>query len=136
MQERDASLDSRIGGEDGEIVGSIFNERQERILKIAVVVMGAMLVIGFALLVALVVYRASKTKPVAPLAPAGVSVPLAGGAAEAAIPKGATWLASSIDGNRLVVTLKTADGGLQLMVIDIAGGQLIGDMRLKAGQQP
>lgn len=134
MQERDASLDSRTDGEDGETGGSIFNERQERILKIAVVTMGAMLVAGFALLVALVVYRASKAKPAAPIAPAGVAVPIAAGPMDAALPKGATWLASSIDGNRLAVTLKMPDGGLQLLVLDIASGQLVADMRLKAGQ--
>lgn len=133
MQNRDAPVADDEGGEDA-FSGSILNERQERILKIAVVVMGAMLLAGFALLIGLVALRATRAKPPAPIVPAGVAVPYAGGAIEAVMPNGARWLASSIDGNRLAITLETPDKNLRLLFFDLDSGQVTGSLLLKQGE--
>jgi hypothetical protein len=129
--------------EDGVIPGTIFNERQARILKVAVIVMGVMLVIGFAVLIGLIAYRASQPKtPPEPIAPAGVQVPQAAlpqappttistpRALTASIPKGAKHISSTVNGNRLIITLQTPQDGLQLMLFDLHNWRLIGTAKL------
>ena len=143
---------AEIDDEDGVIPGTIFNERQARILKIAVIAMGVMLIVGFALLIGLIAYKASKPRPQpAPIAPAGVEVPradisgapvtaVAGVEApgpvseiEASIAKGATYVATTMNGDRLVVTLRTPEKDLQLMLFDVRNWRLLGTARLKQG---
>jgi hypothetical protein len=102
--------------------GTVFTPRQVRVLKIAVIVMGILLVGGFAFVLAAIVHQASK---------------LGGGGetgvapATLAIPDGATVSSMALDGDRLALHLNTS-AGPEIAVIDIATGKVISRMRLKA----
>jgi len=109
--------------------GTVFTPRQVRVLKIAVIVMGILLVGGFAVVVAGVVYQASqigdkKVQTPAPDALAGVRT-------ELAIPSGATVTAMALDGDRLALHLKSSTGP-EVLVIDVPTGKVISRIRLKA----
>src|SRR4029078_9128281 len=89
--------------------GTVFTPRQVRSLKIAVIVMGVLLVGGFAFVLAAIVYQASR-----------LGQPHSGeGAAQSSgvqpeasvvVPKDATVTALSLDGDRLAIELKGKDG--------------------------
>ncbi len=132
--------------DNAPIPGTVFNKRQARMLKYLVIIMGLMLIGGFALMIGIIAYRASQpaTKS-GPIAPAGVMVPntvsasttgiqnlttappIATRAIKGLIPKGATYLDSTINGNRLVLTLQTKNKGLKLLLIDLDHWRIIGD---------
>ena len=87
------------------LAGTVFTPRQVRILKIAVIVMGVLLVGGFAFVLAAIVYQASHAAQDASVT-AAPSVP--GQAAlsiDLPVPAGAAVTAMSLDGNRLAVHL-------------------------------
>ncbi len=142
--------------DEAPIPGTVFNRRQARILKYVVIFLGLLLIAGFALLIAIIAHRASQpAKPDAPMAPSGVSVPQTGvqppetalalppsptgpaqgtrvaKAMETLIPKGARYQGSTISGNRLIVTLQTPSGDLQLLLVDLARWQIIGTADLR-----
>lgn len=148
------ALDIDDEDEDAPIPGTVFNKRQARILKYVVFFLGFLLIAGFALLIGIIAYRASQpAKPTAPIAPVGVSVPNAAMPTppiapqsaiatvpgtpreiEGIIPKGAQYLSSTINGNRLVVTLQTPGKDLQIILIDLASWQITGTALLKQQQ--
>jgi hypothetical protein len=110
--------------------GTVFTPRQVRILKIAVIVMGILLVGGFAFVLAAIVYQASrpaqdKRETSAELLPGQGTL-----SRDLPIPPGATVTGLDLDGNRLAVTL----GGVEpeLMVIDLASGEVVARFRLKS----
>jgi len=113
--------------------GTVFTPRQVRVLKIAVIVMGILLVGGFAVVVAGAVYQASQlgsNKAQTPaLAPAPAALP--GVQTELAIPSGATVTAMALDGDRLALHLKSSTGP-EVLVIDVPTGKVISRIRLKA----
>lgn len=94
-------------------------------LKILVIVMGVMLVGGFAALVAIVAGRVSRGGAPAPAAARA----LAGSAIE--IPPGAHIEAMTAGPDRLVVGLALPQGGRQLLIIDLASGARIGTIELR-----
>jgi hypothetical protein len=109
--------------------GTVFTPRQVRILKIAVIVMGILLVGGFAFVLAAIVYQASrpaqdKRETSAELLPRQGTL-----SRDLPIPLGATVTGLDLDGNRLAVTLGGAEP--ELMVIDLASGQVVARLRLK-----
>ena len=136
--------------DNAPIPGTVFNKRQARMLKYVVIFMGLLLIAGFALMIGIIAYRASQpAKPKAPIAPAGISVPIVGANApslaqqptiaalaseprtiEALIPKGAIYLGSTINGDRLIVTLQTPNKGLRLMMIDLRTWKITGTAQL------
>jgi Family of unknown function (DUF6476) len=93
-------------------------------LKILVLVMGIMLVVGFAALMAVIAGRVSRGGP----------APTAARAFAAAIdvPRGARIEAMTTGTDRLVLGLALPEGGRQLMVIDLATGARIGTIELHA----
>jgi hypothetical protein len=103
--------------------GTVFTPRQVRALKIAVIVMGILLVGGFAFVLAAIVYQASKggqdTVPAAVLS----------GIEELPIPKDATITSMSLDGERLALHLKFA-AGQEIVVVDLGTGRVISRIRL------
>jgi hypothetical protein len=111
--------------------GTVFTPRQVRVLKIAVIVMGLLLVGGFAFVLAAIVYQASRGAQGTPsagaeaAAGAGTSAP-----SELAIPKDATVTSLALDGNRLALHLNSPAGG-EIAVIDLAGGKVLARIRLK-----
>ncbi len=121
--------------------GTVFTPRQVRVLKIAVIVMGILLVGGFAFVLAAIVYQASRLgKPAAPVAEtvsgaASAAATLSPPAAlpegvELAIPSGATVTTLSLDGDRLAVHL-ASPAGAEIAVIDLASGKVIARVKLK-----
>jgi len=112
--------------------GSVFSPRQVRVLKIAVIAMGILLVGGFAFVMAAIVYQASHLgqgkagKAAAPAAPAvsGVETTLE-------IPPDANVTSLALDGDRLALHLNSS-AGPEIAVIDITTGKVISRIRLKA----
>jgi hypothetical protein len=116
--------------------GTVFNPRQVRLLKIAVIVMGILLVAGFAFVLAAIVYQASRLGDGAAPVGATVSQPMAlpeGLAAELPIPQGAEVTTLSLDGDRLAVHLKS-QAGAEIAVIDLRSGKVLARVRLKPAQ--
>src|SRR3970282_794122 len=107
--------------------GTVFTPRQVRVLKIAVILMGLLLVGGFAFVLAAIVYQASQGGQSS--IPSGEEAV----AAELAIPKDATVTSLSLDGDRLAVHLNSA-AGPEFAVIDLKSGKVVTRIRLKASQ--
>lgn len=107
--------------------GTVFTPRQVRVLKIAVIAMGVLLVGGFALVMATIVYQASRGGQDAAVSAA----PMGGVAADLAIAKDASVTALSLDGDRLALHLNSA-AGPEILVIDVATGKVVARIRLKA----
>ena len=110
------------------VAGTVFTPRQVRILKIAVILMGILLVGGFAFVLAAIVYQASrpaqdKTK-IGATALSGETLDL-----DLAIPRGAMVTGLDLDGNRLAVTF----GGEspEIVVVDLTSGKVVARLRLK-----
>ena len=96
-----------------------------RWLKILVVVMGIMLVVGFAVLLAAIAGKMSRSGPAHP--PART---FAGTAID--IPRGARIEAMTIGADRLVLALALPEGGRQLVIIDLVTGAPLGTIELHA----
>ncbi|MGH6826192.1 hypothetical protein [Methyloceanibacter sp.] len=110
--------------------GTVFTPRQVRILKIAVIVMGVLLVGGFAFVLAAIVYQASHPAQDGSVA-ARQLVPGQGGLTiDLPVPPGAAVTAMSLDGNRLAVHFNGA-AGPEIAVIDLASGKVVANVRLK-----
>jgi hypothetical protein len=106
--------------------GTVFTPRQVRALKIAVIVMGILLVGGFAFVLAAIVYQASKggqSGTGLPVVPSGVETALP-------VPKDATVTALSLDGDRLALHFNSAEG-TEIAVIDLKTGQVVARVKLK-----
>jgi uncharacterized protein DUF6476 len=95
-----------------------------RSLKIAVIVMGVMLVVGTVALIAAIAARVSH-KPAEPATkPAFIAQPID-------LPPGARIEAMTAGSDRLIVDLLLADGTRQLLIIDLATGQRLGTIPLR-----
>jgi hypothetical protein len=103
-------------GDDGGVI-------PVRALKILVVVMGVMLVVGFAALVALIAGRVSRGGPTPTAARAF-------GSPSIDIPRDARIEAMTVGPDRLVIALALPEGGRQLLVIDLATGIRLGTIQL------
>jgi hypothetical protein len=104
--------------------GTVFTPRQVKALKLAVIVMGILLVGGFAFVMAAIVYQASK---------GGQSSMPAGGeavAAELPIPKDASVETLALDGDRLALHLQSS-AGAEIVVIDLKTGKTLSRVKLK-----
>ena len=121
------------GPDNTPLPGTVFTRRQVRVLKIAVIVMGVLLVAGFAFVLAAIVYQASRLgKGTAPV-DAAVSAPMTlpeGLAAELPIPQGAELTTLALDGDRLAVHLKS-QAGTEIAVIDLRSGKVLARIKLK-----
>jgi hypothetical protein len=93
-----------------------------RVLKILVVVMGVLLVGGFAALAATIALRLSHRAP--PPASAFTAPPIA-------LPAGATIERMSTGPDRIVLAVVLGDGTRQLLVIDLQTGRLLGTIPLR-----
>ena len=94
-----------------------------RALKILVVVMGVMLVVGFAALVVVIAGRVSRGGPVATAAHGFAAAPID-------VPRGARIEAMTAGPDRLIVALTLPEGGRQLVVIDLVKGVRLGTIEL------
>ena len=116
--------------ETSPVPGTVFTPRQVRILKIAVIVMGILLVGGFAFVLAAIVYQASHPAQDVSLTGAQVVPGQAALSIDLPVAAGAAVTAMSLDGNRLAVHLNGASGP-EIAVIDLATGKVIARVRLK-----
>jgi Family of unknown function (DUF6476) len=90
-----------------------------RALKVAVVVMGIMLIVGFAVLVGVIVGRVSgKTAP-------------RSFATIIDIPRGARIEMIAVGADRIVLNMVLPDGGRQLLLIDAMTGIRLGAVELR-----
>jgi hypothetical protein len=112
--------------DNSPLPGTVFTPRQVRVLKIAVIVMGLLLVGGFAFVLAAIVYQASKAgqDKAAPAATLDSMV------AELPIGKDASVTALALDGDRLAINLNSA-AGAEIAVVDLRTGRIIARVRLK-----
>jgi Family of unknown function (DUF6476) len=94
-------------------------------LKILVVVMGIILIVGFAVLVAAIAGRMSRSG-----SPPTIARTLAGSAID--IPRGARIEAMTVGTDRLVVALTLPEGGRQLVIVDLVTGARLGTIELRA----
>jgi len=103
-------------------------------LKILVIVMGVMLVVGFAVLVVAIADRLAHPRSPAPIAAPTVMAP--GGERRAIdLPAGAAVLAAQSDGDRVMLRLRLADGGEELILLDWKTGARLGTLDLRAGSE-
>jgi len=109
--------------------GTVFTPRQVRVLKIAVIVMGLLLVGGFAFVLAAIVYQASGGGQTS----TRTSAPLSGVESEFPIPKDATITSLALDRDRLAFHLNLPKGP-EIVVIDLKTGKVVARIRLKAVQ--
>jgi flagellar biogenesis protein FliO len=98
-----------------------------RALKVLVVIMGIMLVVGFAALVVVIAGRVSRGGPASP-----TSAPLA--AASLDLPTGTRIEAIGVGAERLVLAVVLPDGTRELVIVDIASGRRLGSIPLRTAQ--
>ena len=98
-----------------------------RALKILVVVMGIMLVVGFAALILVIAGRVSHRRP-----EAAANHPLATTPIE--IPRGARVEAMTTAPDRLILDFVLPDGNRQIVVIDLTTGARVGVIQLHSAQ--
>ena len=108
--------------------GTVFTPRQVRVLKIAVIVMGLLLVGGFAFVLAAIVYRASSGGQSGSRSGAGAS--FNGVDSELLIPKDATVTSLALDGDRLALHLNS-HAGPEIAVIDLKTGKIVARVHMK-----
>jgi hypothetical protein len=108
--------------------GTVFTPRQVKALKVAVIVMGVLLVGGFALVLGAIVYQASRLGQDAPAArnPAASDQ----GAAQVTVPPGANVTAMDLDCGRLALHLNGSNGP-EVIVIDVGSGRVLARIKLK-----
>ncbi len=98
-----------------------------RALNVLVVVMGVLIVIGVAALIAGIAGKMSRDRPGAsverPFAPTAIDVP-----------RGARIEAMTASPNRLILELALPDGERQLLVVDLATGARLGTIALRSAQ--
>ena len=96
-----------------------------RALKTLVVVMGIVLVVGFAALVAVIASRLSR-------GPAVPSTPHA--AAPLELPAGARIETIGVGADRLAIAVVLLDGRRELIIVDTASGRRLGTIPLRTSQ--
>jgi hypothetical protein len=97
-----------------------------RALKIAVILMGVMLVVGTVVLIGAIAARVSHKPDEPATKPAFFPQPID-------LPPGARIEAMTAGPDRLIIDLLLADGTRQLLVIDLATGQRLGTIPLRTG---
>ncbi len=116
--------------DDEPIPGSVFNQRQVRTLKIVVIVLGVLLVLGFALLVAGLYHEATKLGR-APSSDAGSARSGApGGEVALDVPAGAKIERIAVDGGRVVLHLSGPEGE-EVLIVETARGNALTRLRLR-----
>jgi hypothetical protein len=94
-----------------------------RSLKILVVVMGVLLVGGFAMLIVVIAGRVANRQAAAPATPPFAAAPLE-------LPSGARIETIAVGADRLVLGIVLPDGGRELIIIELASGRRLGTIPL------
>jgi hypothetical protein len=110
----------------------MFSDKQLRRLKVAVIVMGLVLIVGFGVVIGRIIYLVNRMEP-PPLGSAPAETAPSAGAASAdvtlSVPAGAVVRHLSIAGDRLAVHYDSP-GGSGIVVVNPASGQVIRRIRL------
>jgi hypothetical protein len=115
--------------ETSTVPGTVFTPRQVRMLRLAVIVMGILLVGGFAFVLAAIVYQASHPAQVAKVS-AGAGLTEGAPGIDVPVPGDASLAGIALDGNRLAIQLH-GSAGPQIIVIDLGTGKIVAEVRLK-----
>ena len=91
-------------------------------LTVFVAVMGVVIVVGFAVVIATIAGRLARGEGGGPHSFTAPAI---------AIPKGARVAAMMADANRLVLRLELPGGGEQIVVLDLASGRRLGTIALE-----
>ena len=112
------------------VPGTVFTERQVGILKKVVIALGVLLVGGFILVIAVIVYQATNPgESVQPPRAASVpdAMPLVQGGLR--LPRGTVISHMALDDNRLAVHL-TGPAGEEIRIIDLGTQSVISTIRV------
>ncbi len=107
------------------LAGTVFTARQVRLLKLAVVVMGLVLVGGLVALVSVIVYQATHLGTTG-----AATAPAAGGQIDLPLPPGADVSQLALDGDRLAVQVEGPQGR-EILVLDLKSGTVLARVRLR-----
>ena len=129
-----------LAPEDTPIEGTVLTPRQVGALKVAVVVMGIMLLAGLAAVIAGMIHQASKIGQGAPnagsVAAISEPVPMAptnpGKLPAVDIPEGWSIVSMALDGNRLALHMESPEGA-QIVVVDIRSGTVVSRVKIEHG---
>lgn len=117
--------------DNSPLPGTVFTPRQVRALKIAVIVMGVLLVGGFAFVLAAIVYQASHLgKGAAGETTDPSLVRREVGGIELALPRDATVTSMDLDGERLALHLNSSLGP-EVVIVHVATGKILARIKIK-----
>ena len=121
------AVHSVAGGDDDQPIPSGPLARHVGLLKAAVTIMGIMLVLGTILLVAAIVWKASRL-PGTTAAGAGAFE-----AFDIAVPPGALVRSVAIDGDRMAVTIEGERD--EIVIVDLRRGEVVGRIGLATDRE-
>ena len=98
--------------------------RNVGLLKAAVYIMGILIVVGTIVLIAGIIWKASQLPATSTAGPSAFE------ALDIAVPAGAAVGSVEIDGDRMAITL---EGAPEIIIVDLARGEVVGRIRLEAG---
>jgi hypothetical protein len=106
-----------------------------KLLKASVIIMGVLILVGLTVIVVVIINRyggdqATGNSPARPTSAIAAPVERGFGERAIAIPKGAETVETRLDGNRMVVRLRLADGATALLFLDSITGERLGLVRL------
>ena len=127
-------MTTAVDPDNTPIEGTVFTPRQVRLLKIAVVTMGLMLLAGLGAVIVGMIYQASKVgkTPVSAASPAALESGIADAGA-LTVPEGSKVSSMALDGNRLAVHLTTPEGG-EIAIVDLTTGTVLSRIKLQTGR--
>ena len=121
---------------DGVIEGTVFTERQVVLLKRVVIGLGLLIILGFALMISIVVYRATQMSEDNTGGQAVISQSVSQANAKLAaiaIAQGSKVISTSVDGSRVAITVQNKSG-YSILVIDARSGKLLSRTELTPPQ--
>lgn len=130
--------------EDVRIEGTVLTPRQVGKLKIAVVVMGVLLLAGLAAVIAGLIYQASKVGKKTPAEATAAAPPPAPVSSERAassalqalsIPGDGEVVSMSLDGQRLALYVRSREEA-EIVVVDLTTGKVVSRVKIDKGPPP
>jgi hypothetical protein len=130
--------------EDVRIAGTVLTPRQVGKLKIAVVVMGVLLVAGLAAVIAGLIYQAAKvgkktpaeaTVAASPPDPVSLERAASGALESLAIPGDGEVVSMSLDGHRLALYVRSRQNS-EIVVVDLTTGKVASRVKIDKGPPP
>jgi hypothetical protein len=130
--------------EDVPIEGTVLTPRQVGKLKIAVVVMGVLLLAGLAAVIAGLIYQASKVGKKTPAEATAAAPPLDPVSSERAassalqalsIPGDGEVVSMSLDGQRLALYVRSREEA-EIVVVDLTTGKVVSRVKIDKGPPP